>query len=158
MIIERDIFNRLLEFAADAIDPNGLVAAGLAQNGELKLMSVSAEDGLRHAEDLVLEQANNMGLAIDEETVLLVTLEPCSERSPERNLSDCATMIINSNIKKVIYAAQDPQFSPDTKKRFLEAGIDYIQIDDPQIIEDSRNLFNSTLINKTNSEGKSRIK
>ncbi len=146
---EKVFFINLIETAEHNEDPDGSVAACLIKGGRIIAISPSAKDGVRHAEDLVLEMAKDQGIEIDDTITLLTTLEPCSYRSPRNGVSDCATIIIESGIKNVIYAATDPNFSTETAYRFREAGITYCQIDDDGLIQRAISAFNSTITKPT---------
>lgn len=143
---EAEVFRCLFKTAKTSKDPEGVVAACIVLKGEIKAVSASADDGIRHAEDLVIEKAvGNKGIKIDDEAVLYTTLEPCSMRSRSNKVPDCTTIIINSGIKNVVYAAVDPEFSKNAENRFQSAGVNYRQIRNKKIIEQAVKLFNSTI-------------
>jgi hypothetical protein len=58
MNIQR-VFNHLFEVAKKSKDPEGVVVACLVKGDTILISSPSASDGVRHAEDLVLELAAN---------------------------------------------------------------------------------------------------
>ncbi|OGM14536.1 hypothetical protein A3A76_06070 [Candidatus Woesebacteria bacterium RIFCSPLOWO2_01_FULL_39_23] len=155
---EKDIFKELFEVAKKSKDPEGVVAACLVKNGSILALSPSAHDGVRHAEDLVLEIARLKGIKIDEKVILYTTLEPCSYRSPINNVRDCTSIILDVGIKTVIFAANDPEYSQNAKKRFIEAGVNYRQIRDKDFIRKSVELFNSTITIPLTSMGLPRAK
>ena len=155
---EREIFNNLFEVAKKSKDPEGVVAACLVKDGIVILSVPSAEDGIRHAEDLLIGIAGEVGVNIDSDTLLVTTLEPCSYRNPSNKVEDCTTIIINSGIKRVLYAARDPDFSKDAKVRFSEAGVEYLQVEDKAIVKKAVELFNSTIKIPLTSEGLPRAK
>lgn len=103
---EKEIFNELFALAKTSKDPEGVVAACLVKGNKILLASASAEDGVRHAEDLVLEMARQQGIAIDNETWLVTTLEPCSFRNPKNGVKDCTTLILEGGVKNV-YLGQE---------------------------------------------------
>lgn len=142
---QREIFRKLFDIAKTSKDPEGVVAACLVKDWEILVSSPSAEDGIRHAEDLVIEKARKAGIKIDQSITLYTTLEPCSYRSPQNRVEDCTTIIINAGIKNVVFAAPDPEYSKDARNRFLAAGVDYKQIKEKDIIRKSIELFNSTI-------------
>jgi len=94
---EHQIFAHLFEIAKDAKDPEGVVTACLVCDGEIVASSPSADDGVRHAEDLVLEKAKEEKVNLGNVT-LYTTLEPCSYRNPVNNVEDCTTIIIEAGI------------------------------------------------------------
>jgi diaminohydroxyphosphoribosylaminopyrimidine deaminase/5-amino-6-(5-phosphoribosylamino)uracil reductase len=91
------------------------------------------EDGgpisLPHAEEIALKKA--VSVADLPAWTLYSTLEPCSERSSGREA--CATRIINSGIRRVVFGAREP-YDPVLKIRcrgesFLRAaGVEVVQI------------------------------
>ena len=93
---------------------------------------------------MVIQEAKEKGISLTPHNILYTTLEPCSQRS-NPTMKDCATEIIQSGIQHVVYAAFDSEFSLDTAKRFKEAGISYRQVNEEEIIEKSKDLFNSTI-------------
>lgn len=139
-----NIFLFLLTLAKTSHDTEGAVAACLVRDDRIFLSSPSADDMIRHAEDLIIEQAKKKGITIRGDDVLLTTVEPCSERSPERHMIDCTSLIIQAGIKHVIYAAIDPYQHEETKRKCREADVELIQVHDKSIQENARNLFNAT--------------
>jgi pyrimidine deaminase RibD-like protein len=142
---ELEIFQNLFKVAGTSKDKNGVVAACLVLDGKVVVASASADDGIRHAEDLVLEKAGSLGIKIIDKMALYTTLEPCSHRDPAKSMTDCTTLIIRSGIKNVIYGANDPEDSKDFKLRCEKAGIKCDQVSDPEIISRSVDIFNSTV-------------
>ena len=140
-----EVFHRLFNLAKTAKDPEGAVASCITKGNEIIVASASADDGIRHAEDLVIEKAKKEGVIIDKKTILYTTLEPCSYRSPQNKVFDCTTIIINSGIKNVVFAARDPEYGKDTKLRFEKAGIKCRQVKDKVLIREATILFNSTI-------------
>jgi pyrimidine deaminase RibD-like protein len=141
----RQIFQHLFNVAKASKDPEGVVAACLVKKGKILVSSASADDGVRHAEDLIIEKVRKKGIDIDNSCVLYTTLEPCSYRNPVNKVQDCTTIIINAGIKHVVFATQDPDFSKEAKNRFARAGVTYKQVIDKDIIRKSIELFNSTI-------------
>lgn len=139
---DKQIFTHLFEIAKTSKDQEGVVAACLVKNGQILVSSPSADDSIRHAEDLVIAKAQKQGIILDENIILYTTLEPCSIR--DKNIADCTSIILKTGIKTIIYAAQDPEYSQDAKQRFLKAGVNYQQIKDEAIIAQAIELFNST--------------
>jgi pyrimidine deaminase RibD-like protein len=142
---EIEIFEQLFELGKTAQDPEGVVVACLVEDDNVILSSPSANDGIRHAEDLLLEQAKISGIDINDKVILYVTLEPCSYRSPKNNVDDCTTIIIKAGIKNIIYAAPDPEYSQEARDRFLKAGVSYQMTQDKDITLKAINLFNNTI-------------
>lgn len=141
---EREIFKRLFEVAETGSDPEGVVVAGLVQDGKLILSCASADDGIRHAEDLLLEKARKQGIQIIDRTILYTTLEPCGYRTPKNNVEDCTTLIIDSGVKKVVFAAEDVEWGKGTRGRLNSAGVNIRQVEDKKITQESIEIFNAT--------------
>lgn len=141
----KKIFEYLLKITKKSKDPEGAVGACLVKNEKIILSSISADDGIRHAEDLLIEKAIKEKFDIDKNVILYTTLEPCSYRTPGNHVKDCTTIIIKSGIKNVIFAAKDLKHSKTTKKRFKIKGIKCKQVKDKNIIEKALNLFNATV-------------
>lgn len=143
---QRNIFTHLFEVGRSSRDPEGVVSACLVDaSGKIVVSSASADDAIRHAEDLVIEKAARDKIEITPEMVLYTTLEPCSRRLEENNVEDCTTIIKNSGVKKIIIGARDPEWSMDTKDRLEKADREYCLIEDDEIEEKCIELFNSTL-------------
>ena len=139
---EQEIFNYLFEIAKTSQDQEGVVAACLVKEGQILAGSPSADDSVRHAEDLVIEKTQKQRIILDEKVILYTTLEPCSTR--DKNVLDCASIILKTGLKSIIYAAQDSEYSQEAKQRFLKAGVLYQQVQDQTIINRAVELFNST--------------
>jgi pyrimidine deaminase RibD-like protein len=142
---DREIFKYLFEICKKSKDPEGVVAACLVKKGKILVSSPSADDGIRHAEDLLLSKAKVKGIPIERDLVLYTTLEPCSFRSPENKIEDCTTLILRAGIKNVVFAAQDPEYSLGAEKRFKEAKVSCRMIGDREIIRKAVAIFNSTI-------------
>jgi pyrimidine deaminase RibD-like protein len=142
---DKYIFKHLFEIAKDSKDPEGVVTACLVKEGKILVSSPSADDGIRHAEDLVIDKAHQEGIKIDDGMILYTTLEPCSYRSPQNKVKDCTTIILKAGIKHVVFAANDPEFSKEARKRFKKSGVSYRQIKDKAIIRKSIEIFNGTI-------------
>lgn len=139
---DKQIFDYLFEIAKTSKDQEGVVAACLVKNGKILVGSPSANDSIRHAEDLVIERAKTQDISLDKDVVLYTTLEPCSTR--DKNIEDCTTIILKCGIKSIVYAAQDPEHSQEAKQRFAAAGVKYEQVPGLEIIQRAIDLFNST--------------
>lgn len=140
---EREIFEKLFELGRNSRDPDGIVAAGLVKNGLILVASPSADNGIRHAEDLVIEQAREKNIPIGERTILYTTVEPCTFRNPAKKMTDCATLIINAGIKKVVFASHDPRYKHDSEKRLRDAGVDIRPVEDKEIAKKSLDLYHT---------------
>lgn len=139
---DQEIFEYLFVIAKTSKDQEGVVAACLVKDGQVLVGSPSADDSIRHAEDLVLEKAQKQGIILDEKIILYTTLEPCSTR--DKDVLDCTSIILKTGIKSVAFAALDPEYSQEAKQRFLKAGFNYQQVKDQEIIKQAIELFNST--------------
>lgn len=141
---DKQIFDYLFEIAKTSKDQDGVVAACLVKDGKILVSAPSADDSVCHAEDLVIENARKQGIVLDKNIILYTTLEPCSSR--DKDISDCASIILKTGIKTIIYAAKDPEYSQQSRQRCIQAGISYQQVNDKNIIKKAVNLFNSTSI------------
>lgn len=139
------VFKHLFEVAKKSKDPEGVVSACLITGNKILVSSPSADDGVRHAEDLLIEKVKSLDIPFDSTTILYTTLEPCSYRSPVNKVLDCTTIIIESGIKNVVFAAPDPEFSKEAKNRFSKAKIKFRMIKDKDISNTAIKLFNSTI-------------
>lgn len=140
---DREIFKYLLKLAKTSNDPEGVVAAALVDGDyNIVISHPCASDGIRHAEDLVLEEAEKEGL-VTSKLSLYTTLEPCCRRS--KNVCDCTTLIIDQGVDRVIIGARDPEWSQETKERLEKAGIRYLLIGDEEIKRQCIDTFNSTI-------------
>jgi deoxycytidylate deaminase len=73
-------------------------------------------------------------------------------------LKDCTTLIINSGVKNVVYAAPDPEYSPEAKRRFHEAGVNYRMVEDKEITTTAIEIFNNTITDPITFMGTPRAK
>lgn len=148
---DKEIFQELISVAKVVNSKQGAVAACLVRNKNILVSNASSDEPNRHAEDLLLEKIQKENIDIAEDDILYVTIQPCGERTKGgggEKYGDCATKIINSPIKNVIYAVPDQFYSQKVDQRFKDAGIDSQQIDDYEIAEVAKNLFNTTITNK----------
>lgn len=127
---DREIFEKLLEIGKNSKDREGVVVAGLIEDGKIIAASPSADDGIRHAEDLVIEMAKKNSVSIGESMELYTTVESCTFRNPKKKMIPCATLIINAGIKKVIFAAHDPRYKHDSEKILRKAGVEIRKMED----------------------------
>ncbi len=139
-------FAYLFEIAATSKDPDGVVAAALVYNDKILFSSTSADDGLTHAEQFVIEDMYKSSYKPSVNDVLYCTLEPCARRSKDKNhLSDCCSLIIECGIKKVIYGADDPVNKDLAKQKLKDNNVDLRRTTDSEISKTSLILFNSTI-------------
>lgn len=113
---DKEIFRHLLEAAKSTNDPEGAVAACLVNDGKILVSSASSDDGIFHAEYLVLQKSRQKNVIIDDKCVLYTTIEPCSDSLNANDGIDCATIIIEAGIKSVVYAADDRNIAKMRKK------------------------------------------
>ncbi len=96
---------RALELARLGIaltSPNPCVGAVLVDaNGQVIGEGTYTYDGLKHAEILALEQAGARARG----ATLYINLEPCSHQG---RTGPCADAVINSGVRRVVAAMQDP--------------------------------------------------
>lgn len=138
---DREMFDRLIEMAKNSKDPDGVVVAGLIEDGKILFALPSADDGIRHAEDMVIEQVKAKNIKIGESTILYTTVEPCTFRNPAKKMTDCATLIINSGIKNVVFSIHDPKYQHNSEEKLRNAGIDIRQVEDEEIKRKSLELY-----------------
>lgn len=141
---DKQIFEHLFKTATRSKDPRGIVSACLIKDGEVIASAASSDDGVRHAEDILLEIVRKVNIKISDKVSLYSTLEPCTKRT-NPTLRDCTSLIIESGITKVVYGASDPDHSKIGKRRFSEAGVDLVQITDPFLIKRCAKVFNDSV-------------
>jgi pyrimidine deaminase RibD-like protein len=142
---DREVFDALFDVARSSKDPEGVVAAGLVKRGALVVAAASADDGVAHAEYLVIRAARARGIPIEADDVLYTTLEPCSGTAAANDGADCATWLIRAGVRHVVFAARDPEHSVTTGRRLRAAGVGVRQVGDPATVRRAVDLFNSTL-------------
>lgn len=142
---EREIFEHLLKIGKQSKDPEGVVAACLAREGNILVAYPSSDDSQYHAEFLVLEDAKTRGFQVLPSDILYTTLEPCSDFPGINDGRDCVTVILDASIKHIVYGAFDPEYSTKASDRFKAGGVTYRQTAEADIIERSAHLFNSTI-------------
>ncbi len=146
---ESEIFETLFKVARSANSERGAVAACLVRNGVILVIKASIDNPNRHAEDLLLEEIQQKGMPIGSGDILYSTIQPCGERTPGGGgemFGDCATKIINSPIKRVVYAMPDMHYSVKVNERFAAAGITASPVNDSVLTEKSRRIFNDTML------------
>lgn len=104
---EKDFFfmRRALSLAArakGATSPNPMVGAVLVKNGKIIAEDYHKKAGDPHAEALVISKAGKNA----KNSTLYVTLEPCCHL--DKRTPPCTQAIINSGIKRVFVAMEDP--------------------------------------------------
>jgi len=145
---DHEIFQELFKIAESLNSKKGAVAACLVRDGKMILSAGSCDEPNRHAEDMLLEKARTEGVTIEPADILYVTLQPCGERTPGgggEQWGDCATNIINSPVKHVVYGVPDHLYSLEVNARFDAAGISHRNFDNPEITEKARKIFNETI-------------
>lgn len=143
---ERDVFNQLLQVGWQSSDPDGVVVAGLVRGDEIIIQFPSADDGLIHAEQRVLEGLAEQGIDILPTDILYCTLEPCVQRSKRKaHLIDCCTQIITAGITQVVYGLEDPNNADLAKAKLQAAGVNATLTADPDIRQRCLELFNATV-------------
>lgn len=146
---EAEIFEELFKVAEAANSKRGAVAACLVRNGAILAIKAGIDNPNRHAEDLLLEELQQKEIRIESEDILYSTIQPCGERTPGGGgevFGDCATKIINSSVKHVVYGMPDPHYSSKVDERFAVAGITDSPVKDSVLAEKSRKIFNETTL------------
>lgn len=147
---EEEIFAQLFEAAKMSKDPDGVVAAALVRDGRILSAVGSADDGLIHAEQRLIEALNDDGLQPQKTDILYCTLEPCVKRSSKKShLKDCCSQIIEAGISRVVYGVSDPNNEDLAKKKLKRAGIQAGQTDDQDISRQCLDIFNSTVVDSS---------
>lgn len=143
---EKEIFEYLFSISCKSNDTKGVVVSGLVRDGKILAEGVSDNSGV-HSEYAVLQQLNTIGESVRLEDIFYTTVEPCGKRTPGgrgEKMGDCTTNLIKAGVKKVVYAAADPDASKDSRQKFIDAGVDLRQTLDKEIIQKAVKLFNST--------------
>ncbi|MEK7113455.1 MAG: hypothetical protein AAB873_01365 [Patescibacteria group bacterium] len=141
---EKEIFEHLFEISKQSKDPRGVVSVCLVDDDKILISKPSADDGIYHAEDLLIKEIIKNGITFSTDATLYSTLHPCSKRSNPA-LKDCASQIIDIGIKKVVFGAKDPKQFEATQKRFAETDIEFRQTKDTEIIRRCALIFNDSL-------------
>ncbi len=145
-----EIFQELFTIAESLNSDRGAVAACLVRDGKIILSSGNADELKRHAEDMLLEKATTTNLVIEPNDILYVTIQPCGERTKRgggEQFGDCASKIIASQIKNVVYAVPDHLYSTKVNERFNDAGITHRHFNNIEITEKARKIFNDKVTN-----------
>ena len=87
--------------------PNPMVGSLIVKDGAILGEGAHLEYGGLHAEAHALEECRRRGNKPDG-SVMYVTLEPCSFRSPEKHNGPCTEKIIEAGISRVVIARPDP--------------------------------------------------
>ncbi len=143
MMSDEQIFEHLFNIATKSKDPKGVVSACIVENGNILFSSASSDDGVHHAEELVIDIARNHNIDLTCVT-LYITLEPCTKRTNPSQL-DCTALIIKSGIKFVVYGASDPDHSGINIERLSAAGIGLRQVSDQNIVNKCAEIFNASV-------------
>lgn len=141
---EMSIFEVLFNEARKSHDIRGAVAACVVDHGEVLACAASADDGVRHAEDLLLEKIKKQGVSITPTMTLYTTKEPNTKRTFTDQHQDCTTLIIKAGIKSVVFGASNSEQHEEVVRRFGQAGITLMQVADQHLIEESERIFNAT--------------
>lgn len=144
----KEIFNELFALAKSANVKKGVVAAALVRDGNIIASTVSMDEPNRHAEDLLFEKVKNERKELLPTDTLYSTIQPCGRRTPGgggEQFGDCTSKIVASPIKKVVYAVADPGYTEGVGEKLQNAGIVSEIVDDSEITEKARDIFNSTL-------------
>lgn len=142
---DREIFDYLFALGKTSRDPEGVVAACLVRQGQILAASASSDDGRYHAEYLVVRQARERGVTIDDTCVLYTTLAPCSDMPAINDGGDCTTCLLEAGIRHVVYAAADPEYGTAATSRLPGVGATYRQVDDGELVRRAAELFDSTV-------------
>ena len=123
-----NLFERAIELAERGRGKTGdhpLVGAVVVRDGEVVGEGWYEYEGVRHAEVIALEQADDAARG----ATLYVTLEPCSHhgRTPP-----CADAVVAAGVARVIVGARDPNPLVDGRglERLRGAGIEVELLDD----------------------------
>jgi diaminohydroxyphosphoribosylaminopyrimidine deaminase/5-amino-6-(5-phosphoribosylamino)uracil reductase len=141
-IIDRAV--RLAKRGTGLVEPNPRVGAIVMRNGEVVGEGFHREYGGPHAEVMALIAAGDRARGAD----LFVTLEPCSTIG---KTDACTQAIIATGIRRVLYAAPDPNPKNGGHARAIleSAGIEVVQLDPaPEVLElvqDFKRYVNRTL-------------
>ncbi|MCC5788656.1 MAG: bifunctional diaminohydroxyphosphoribosylaminopyrimidine deaminase/5-amino-6-(5-phosphoribosylamino)uracil reductase RibD [Opitutales bacterium] len=140
--------NRALELAGKAwgkTHPNPMVGAVLVEEDEIIAEGYHRTSGEPHAEIEVLQKVLH---PVSEDTVLYVTLEPCST---EGRTGACTEAIKSAGLKKVVIGAMDP--NPEHNGRGIEilreAGIEVITGICEEDCQDLNMIFNHWISRQT---------
>lgn len=132
MMLEIDYLKQALVLASNRrgfCAPNPAVGAVVVKNNQVISSGEHWAAGYPHAEVMALK---NLPPEVAKDAVLYVTLEPCCHmgRTPP-----CTDLIIQSGVKKVIYAFSDPnpKVNKQGEKILKQSGIDCHQINVEEI-------------------------
>jgi pyrimidine deaminase RibD-like protein len=145
---DREIFERLLAIVPTSDDDHGAVAACLVREGEIVEEAVSRHLGT-HAEYALLQKLKQKNHNIKSGDAVYVTVEPCGKRTPGgkgEKMGSCTDNLIQAQVKRVVYAAADPDASGLTRHKFAEAGATLEQFKDKEVIGKIVDLFNASCL------------
>lgn len=142
---DTQVFEHILKMGREKGDVDGSVVACVVRDGKILVAATSISAGVViHAEHNALGYMEQKGLKVLPTDILFTTLEPCTGRfDPACGIPDCTSIIVASGIKNVVYGASDPIQTELTHMRSKYYGINLKQIDNPEIVEKCRSLFNS---------------
>ena len=141
---DQEVFEVLFGEARKSHDIRGAVAACLVDGDTILACAASADDGVRHAEDLVLEKLQEEGKTVTPTMILYTTKEPNTKRTFASEHQDCTTLIIDAGITQVVFGALNLEQHEEVTKRLAEAGVTLRQVTDTNLIEESERIFNAT--------------
>ena len=121
---EKEAMNRAIELAWRGwgqVHPNPMVGAVVLRDGDVVGEGYHREFGNLHAEPIALEQAGDKARG----STLVVTLEPCNHVGKQ---PPCVDRIIEAGVRRVVFAAGDPNPEAHGGRERLEAS--GIQVED----------------------------
>ena len=143
---ETEIFQYLLAETKKSKDPRGAAAACIARSGELLLSATSSDDGKYHAEHRLIEAIQADELTLEAPDILYTTVEPCSSRADETHPSDDVSLLIELGIREIVFALRSPSYAGTLSlARLQDAGIAMRQLDNPTLVQDIAEHFNTSL-------------
>jgi diaminohydroxyphosphoribosylaminopyrimidine deaminase / 5-amino-6-(5-phosphoribosylamino)uracil reductase len=139
-----EYIRRTLQLAKQGValaSPGAMVGAVLVKDGEIVGEGSYTYDGVRHAEIIALEQAGEKARGATAYT----SLEPCSHHG---RTAPCAKALIDSGVKRVVTAMQDPNPAVNGKGLAMlrESGID---AESGLLEQDARRLNEAFITYKT---------
>lgn len=145
---DHEVFSHLFAISDRVlVDGSGTVVSCLVRDGKILIECTSPEEAV-HSEYWLLKEAEHMGITILSDDVVYTTVEPCGRRTPGgrgEQMGDCTTNLLQAGVKHVVYAAADPDASAGTRHKYVEAGAELRQVEDPQIVCKAFTLFNDSL-------------
>ena len=143
-VTDQAVFEELFSEARKSRDVRGAVAACVVDGEKIFAVAASADDGVQHAEDLLLEKLKEQAIPITSTMTLYTTKEPNVRRTFTDQHQDCTTLIIEAGIKQVVFGASNNQQHAEVARRFEQAGVGLTQVADQHLIEESERIFSET--------------